>query len=652
MKNAIACLIFSYSLSAFAQSRIPEFGNVDPAELTMKTYAFEPGATAVNLIRTAKAAIDANDFTGDPTVTTAYRVRIKIFDKRGFSAANIKIPYASEGGDSRIKDIEAYIYGLDADGKVTREKVEKKEIFKDRSKAANALNYVAFTFPDLNDGAIIEYKYTRVDKHSAGIHPWLFQDEFPTAYSNVVINTPTYAYMTYHIVSVGIVTKDSSLKKYANDFYNEDIRSFTMRNIHSFKTEPLMYSLSDNLERIEFSVTPKSFLHSSFLTSEQKLRYYSIALLENHHFGYQFDRPLEGADGFIDSVKKLPSIEGRIAAIYRYIVKNFEWNGEQTYHCDSVERCWKTRTGSQAEINILFLNLLRKTGVRCLPLLVSTHDNGNPDQDFPTMAQFNGVDIFVRDSSVAYIVDCTQKNLSYKLPPYNVLSSNAYIIDPDFRGWTFILENRILMKDGITVNGTMDSTGLLTGLTTASYTGFAKTAVLDELKKKEDKTANDEEALANVIPGLTTDSTTLDNSGAGNDSLLQKVHFHYLPSSTDNIYFFDPSLFFAIQKDPFTDTVRYSDVDFGCNQSLSTQLRIRLPENFSVESLPRSVALYKNDSTICFERKLSVEDRYLVISNSLIIRNTIYIKEDYAALKAFFDKFYALTNEQVVLKKH
>jgi hypothetical protein len=71
-----------------------------------------------------------------------------------------------------------------------------------------------------------------------------------------------------------------------------------------------------------------------------------------------------------------------------------------------------------------------------------------------------------------------------------------------------------------------------------------------------------------------------------------------------------------------------------------------------VESLPGNVALYKNDSTICFERKLSVEDRYLVISNSLTIRNAIYIKEDYAMLKAFFDKFYALTNEQVVLKKH
>jgi hypothetical protein len=652
MKTTLACLIFCIGHSAFAQLKIPEFGNVDPAELTMKTCAFEPGATALNLIRMARVTMEANDFSGDPMVTTTYRIRIKIFDKRGFSAANVKIPYESEGGSTKIKDVEAYLYRLDADGKITRQKVQRKEIFKDRSKAANALNYVAFTFPDLSDGAVIEYKYTRVDKHSASLHPWLFQDEFPTAYSNIVTDIPAYAYLDYRIISDDSVAKDSSSKKYYNRIYNEDIRSFTMRNVRSFKIEPLMYSLSDNLERIEFSIAPKSFVHSAYLSSDEKLSYYNFSLLRSHYFGYQFDQPIQGADSLVDSVIKLPSIESRIAAIYHYIVKNIEWNGEQTRYCDSVEGCWKTKSGSQAEINILFLNLLRKTGVRCLPLLVSTHENGNPDQDFPTMAQFNGVDIFVRDSSRSYIVDCTQKNLSYKIPPYNVLYSNAYIIDPDLNGWIFILDSRILMKAGIRIDGVMDSTGQITGLATAAYTGFSKMAVLDGLNKKEGKTRDDEEALGDVAPGLTTDSTVLDNPGVGNDSLSQKIHFNYLPSSTDKLYFFDPSLFFNIRKNSFKDSIRYSDVDFGCNQSMSTELRIKLPENFSVESLPGSTTLYKNDSSICFERKLSVEDRCLVISNSLTIKNTIYIKEDYGALKLFFDKLYVLTNEQVLLKKN
>jgi hypothetical protein len=208
------------------------------------------------------------------------------------------------------------------------------------------------------------------------------------------------------------------------------------------------------------------------------------------------------------------------------------------------------------------------------------------------------------------------------------------------------------MKAAIAINGVMDSTGRINGVVTAAYTGFAKTLLLDELKKKQDKMADEEEDMAGITPGLTMDSSSLNNPGVDNDSLLQKLRFHYQPSNTDNIYFIDPLLFFGTGKSPFKDSTRFTDIDFGSNQSLTTQLRIRLPDNFTVESLPAGKALYKDDSTICFERKLSVEDRYLLISNSLTISNTIYFKEDYANLKAFFDKLYASTNEQVVLKKH
>ena len=33
-----------------------------------------------------------------------------------------------------------------------------------------------------------------------------------------------------------------------------------------------MYSLSDNLERVEFSLSPRSFLNSSFLSNDAKMK--------------------------------------------------------------------------------------------------------------------------------------------------------------------------------------------------------------------------------------------------------------------------------------------------------------------------------------------------------------------------------------------
>src|SRR5579872_3538265 len=87
------------------------------------------------------------------------------------------------------------------------------------------------------------------------------------------------------------------------------------------------------------------------------------------------------------------------------------------------------------------------------------------------------------------------------------------------------------------------------------------------------------------------------------DTLVRKIGFHYLPSSTGSIYFVNPLLFFGFKKDPFKDSVRYSDVDFGSSQSFTSRMRIKLARNFSAEGLPGPLHIQKEDSAISFTRK-------------------------------------------------
>ena len=646
-----ACLLLILSHLGQAQEKIPEFGNIDPSELNFKECSFEKGADAMNLLKTAKIGLEFNQFSENLILTTEYRVRMKIFNKQGFSAADVKIPYAEKGRSTRIKDIEAYIYSLDADGKVVRRKVERKEIFQNKSKSKGSLNYISFTFPDLYDGAVLEYKYTRVTKNSMSIQPWFFQDKIPTAISKVVTTIPVYAYLAYRTIASDKVEKDSAYKKYSNSLYNEDILSFTLRNVHSFKPEPLMYSLSDNLERVEFSLSPRTFLHSSMLSNEAKMKWQSFSLLRSRFFGYQCSKPIDGTDGLIDSVNKLPGKRERVAALYGYIRQNVEFNGEQAFRCDSIENCLRSRSGSSAEMNILFLNLLRKAGIHCWPLLVSTHENGNPDTDFPSISQFNGVDVMVRDSTLSYIIDCTQKHLSYDMPPYNVLNSNAFIVDSAAPQWMFILDSRILAKTEATVDAAIDSTGSLYGSARIWDIGFAKSQALEENSKQEERSAEDRSTEDKTIPGLVIDSVAVENAAGIGDTLVQRVGFHYTPASSGNTYFVNPFLFLGFTKNPFMDSVRYSDVDFGCNQTVTTRIRVNLAGNFSLESMPEDRVIWKDDSSISFKRKVFMEGNHLIIENSFVLKNAIFIKDDYATLKAFFDKFYAIETEEIPLRK-
>jgi hypothetical protein len=105
------CIFFYFLNSVEAQKSIPEFGEISRNELLMKECNFEKNASALNLVKTAKINFSYNDVSGVFSIKTEYFVRIKIFNKRGYEAGNIKIPYLSNGRFSKITDVEANAEG-------------------------------------------------------------------------------------------------------------------------------------------------------------------------------------------------------------------------------------------------------------------------------------------------------------------------------------------------------------------------------------------------------------------------------------------------------------------------------------------------------------------------------------------------------------
>lgn len=643
------CLCFDFLNSVNGQATIPEFGKVSMEELSMKECPFEKGANAMNLVREAKIGFNYNDFSGVFSIKTETIVRIKIFNKLGFSSSNIKIPYLSNSRYEKITDIEAFLYSLDSDGKIVKEKLERKDIFREKTSEKNTFDYISFTFPNLNPGAVIEYRFTRTDKNTRFLMPWFFQDELPTYVSKVTLVVPTYVFMRYYVLADPVI-KDSSFKKYEGGLYNEETRAYTMQKIHSFKVEPLMTSVKDNLQRVEFSLKHSGFIEKQF---KDVPSYINFQLLWTDEFGLQFEKPIPGTEKYIDSVKRLKGLPDKMEAVFNYVKKNVEWNGEQTFYCDdSLSACWKNKTASNAEMNLLLLNLLRKAGVPAYPLLVSSHENGSPDMNIASVSQFNGVDVVVTDSVTRrkYFLDCTQKDLSYRIPPYNVLNSFGYLIDPYKNSWMLILDPRILLKSEISVDAVIDTNGHVTGKSNMLFWGYSKAQTLRELKEKNSNTHTEENDLAGTFPGLTIDSMVMPNTYEDNDSLVIKDHFHLDIPPNGGFYFFSPFMFSSFKKNPFIENERYTDIDFGSSQLYSTKIDLKIPQSFTIESLPKDIRMYKTDSTISFTRTVVRESDHILIRNYFVIKTANFIKEDYADIKTFFDKFYSLFNDQIILK--
>src|SRR5206468_11336405 len=102
-----------------------------------------------------------------------------------------------------------------------------------------------FTFPDVRPGCVVEYHYTKVEKNTLDLDPWLFQSDIPTKLSYFKVKYPKMLAVNHHFVNSDSVTVIEGSDNY------QDTRMYILRNIPAFKMEPLMSSVDDNVQRIE-----------------------------------------------------------------------------------------------------------------------------------------------------------------------------------------------------------------------------------------------------------------------------------------------------------------------------------------------------------------------------------------------------------------
>jgi len=628
----------------FAQQKLPDFGKIDIADLQMTECAFDKSADAMILFNDAKVTFETGIY-GYTEVVTEKRVRIKIFNEKGFSAASISIPYINRSKLSKVRDVAACIYNLDDNGKIVVQKLGKDEILKDKSKTKYSEANYKFTFPNLKKSSVIEYRYTKSRKYSSAIPGWVFQDNIPTLYSNYSINLPGRRNIYYRIIGNLPVQRDSVIKKYAQSQFNESTRTFTMRNVPAFKAEPFMPPAADNIQRIIFRLTTGDV--SDGKTNGSKWEGINASLIIDENFGKQFFIPVYGASTFLDSVTAIEAVHDKINAIFSFVKNNITWNGEQTLFAESVTDCWDTKTGSSAEMNILLFNMLHKAGVTCYPILVSTRSNGKPDMSFPSAGQFDGVDILALDEKEnIYILDCTQKQLSYKSLPYNILNREAFLVDVLKNKWINITNTKPLLTSSTDIVAVVDSAGNVNGKAYMKLENVAK--ILDLVTNTTEKTSLLATGDENDIK---IDSTEMQHDTDDNDTLIKKVQFHYTLSNAGSLYFINPFMFTMLAKNPFKDTLRAYDIDFVCSQSYKTSVRLLIPAGFTIDEVPKPGVIRTADSSMMFKKEYYYNENSIVIRTAFDLSRAEFSKEEYNAVHNFFDKVYAIISEQIVLKK-
>ena len=606
------------------------YGKVDKADLEMTACDFEKDANAEVLFDKGSVY-----FTPDYDLVYERHIRIKIFNDKGNDWANIKIHYYGGNRTETISGLQAETINSN-NGVVEITKVDKKQIF---TKSLDKLrSETSFAFPNVKPGSIVEYKYAI--STDPGLFPdWFFQNEIPIRYSELTTDIPASLYYKRLVMVTMPYVKNT-----------DDVKA--LANVPSLRKEAFMSSWQDNAQRIYFdlqSVNIPGYM-KDFSTDWKKVGTDEDGFDD---FGGQIHRKLSGEDVILTKAKALNSQAEKIAFIFNEVKNNMKWNEvDVRYTEDGTSESWNKKTGNSTEINLMVCHLLQKAGVKALPMLVSTRDNGKVNPAYPTRYQFNRTVTYVPiDTANYYVLDATSKYSLYNEVPSDLLNTFGFYVDGPNKAYDLVfLQRTSPVRQLVLINAEIKPDGKIAG--TAQFSSFEYHRMDAIEKYKTDGEQKYIDYLRGGDNNLKINSIKFENMEVDSLPLTQNVDFSLNTSGSDENYIYiNPSVLSGLGDNPFSNENRVTNIDFKYCNAYSINGIYKIPAGFKTDALPKSVSMAMPDRSIIFKRMVAEQDGSFVVRYTIIYQKSLFFKENYPELHEFYKKMHEMLVEPIVLKK-
>jgi Domain of Unknown Function with PDB structure (DUF3857) len=655
MKPVILTLasVFFFNIACLAQKGLPETGEIDKADLLMTDCEFDKGAEAFKLIDVGSVKF-SEERRGYHTKYTR-RVRIKILKEKGISYANLVIPFIAYDEYEKIEDLVAYTYNLNNDNNIITTKVSKESIYK--KKINSSFSEMIIAFPEVKVGSVIEYSYTMFRGLSLRINNWDFQSRIPVRFSEYSVQMPSFLHFKAKpFVTDNMETREKESKKDldynpANGNTGYAVNKFyTMRNIKGLNAEPYMGAEKDYRQRIEFLLSQMDSYNNEVIDLGTSWKLMVEGLNKSKYFGEQLEAFMGKTLKLVDEWKAIPDMKTRVKTIFKHVQQTMlSDNADGILSYDGVEAAYNNKTGSIADINLLLLNLLIKSGVKAVPVLFSTRDNGLVNTSYPDVNQFNTVMAYVPVDDKYWILDASDKTSSCALIPEQVVNSNGFLLQGQGGKWLEVLESKVKYKVFTAVKADINADGKMTGDATVNSSGYAKKDRSSLWTKNKEEFRQKFFSIPDMSANL--DSIEVNNISDESLPLEQKAKFNCTLNRSGEYTYFTVNIFSGIEKNPFIAEQRVSDVDFGYLQDYTIVGSFGIPEGYAFDALPENVSMAMPDKSIVFTRFMAANENQLNVRMTVEFKNSFYAVADYQDFKEFYKKLFLALNEQVVIKK-
>ncbi|MCD6176827.1 MAG: DUF3857 and transglutaminase domain-containing protein [Candidatus Cloacimonetes bacterium] len=647
-------LIISLLLSQFAygQKLEIEFGKISQKEIEMKSYEKDKRAKAVILYDKGKSVFFDTDNGYDIRFTR--HKRIKIFDKSESQYTEVSIPYYVDGyGKTEIvRSIEAVTYNI-KDGRLIQKRLDPSTIYEER---INEQWYnKKFVFPDVQDGAILEYRYILETPFHFNLPDWTFQDKIPTIYSEYQVSMiPFYEYV---FIVQGISRFDYQNSVVANEKrswgfsnpieFQDCIYTYVLKDVPAFTDESYISSINDYIIKMDFQLTkfhsPRGG-SSNIISTWPSL---NKSLLKHKKFGKYLKSSSRIAKKVLEEELNLNGTDNRQRAkqIIDYVKSNFEWNGNYSkYASQSAKEFFNKKEGNSADINLFMIALLNKAEINAKPLILSTRNHGKIPNDYP-FDHFTNYVIALINTDSTFLSDGTEELLPYNKLPIRCNNEKGLVVEKEDTPKWISLDNNILSIERDIIRMRLD---------TISMNVVVQVSIQNTENKSfsaRKRFKNDSLKIKEFYSDKVGDIKKIQTIGYESINLPYSMNFEteYETEKLGNNVVIKPFLNLPLSKNNLTKKKRTFPVDFIYPWENEFESILEIPSSFLVSELPRGYTLENELAEI--NLTYSLDDSILTVKGNYKFKKSTYLANEYSRIKYYMDQIVKNFNQPIVLEK-
>lgn len=662
-------LLLIFISPAFAQKKMEpfKFGDIKAADFAPTVYSIDSSASAIILADVGETWFEGNS-KGNFSLLTRRFTRMRMINRNGFDAATIEIPLYIDGStEEELSKLEAVTYNLE-NGTVVSTPVDKASIFKDKISAHHTVR--KFTFPNIKEGSIIEYRYVVKSPFYFNLQPWAFQGRLPRLWSDFKATIPNsifdYVLMKhgYHPYLLDTTYNSSEVYNIHDEGEgayssgtNLSVRSNTviahwiMKDVPPLKSESFITTLDNYKSSIEFQLRRIKYSESNIEEYMGDWKQLADRLMKRADFGV----PLTENNGWLtDELKRITSGSktdlNSAKLVYAYLRDNFTsttTTGMLT--TKPLKKTFQDKNGSVADINLLLVAALKKLGLDAAPAILSTRDNGKVSDEYPLIEQYNYVIARVTINGTNYPLDATNKLAGFGKLPGELYNGSARVI-AEVPGLEILSADSLHESKTSTVFifNNENGKGMSASFTT-KYGDQESMEMREKLGKQklEDyfKTIAKKFLFETDISNTSTDSLDILE-----EPLSVKYNFTFNTNGEDIIYF-SPLLYEAYKENPFKSADRAYPVEMPYCLAETYILNMEIPTGYRVDEIPKSLKINFNGAQGKFEYLIALGATNIQLRCRILLNQANFDTEDYQPLREFFAAIVKKQSEQIVFKK-